>query len=778
MNNSRGYTWLNVRSIDEQKRIIEGVATTPVQARDGDILEVEGISFKLPIPFMYRHREPLGNVTNAKVTKDGITVRVQVGAAGISQSVDEYWNLISSGLVRGLSIAWRTIAEMWDQELGGYRIMKSEWLELSAVPVPADPNATITSIRSADEEDLLAVGIRAGASFSNLPVAARDVAWDGVAARSNVAKWASSDGSGAKEKIDWAKYRKAFFWFEPKTADSFGSYELPFADVVNGELMAIPRGIEAASTLSGINISDPERESLQNHVTRYFSKMASQFNDAKIVAPWNKTAPALASEKRGVKTKPGAPGKPTKQRDKSTMKNFDTQIAEFETELKDVREQMTALMENSEDGILTGENATTYDTLTERSTTLRNNVKRLQAHKENSEGGEPTPPAPSPARERGPVVLPTRAEVRAAEKDPDKKGIGVARMVIALIQARGNHYQAADLAKQHYKDMPEVGMALRAAVDAGDTTTSGWASQLIPAAQQMQNEFIDLLRPATLVGRIPGLRRVPFNVAVPLQSGGGAYGWVGEAKPKPVTSLAFASATLRWAKAAGIVVITRELARFGQPSAELIIRNELVKGTAQFLDGQFIDHTVTASNDNPASILNGVSAQVASGTTAEAFRYDLSVIVGLFITANQDPTTAVLLMSATTAMNLALMRNALGQREFPGISVKGGDIDGLPVVVSQTVGARLVLINANDILLADDGVINVDVSEQASIEMSTTPLHGEESPVDGTVFKSLWQNNLVGLRVETFMTWKRSRASSVAWLNNVAYAPSQPGSPA
>ncbi len=228
---------------------------------------------------------------------------------------------------------------------------------------------------------------------------------------------------------------------------------------------------------------------------------------------------------------------------------------------------------------------------------------------------------------------------------------------------------------------------------------------------------------------------------------------------------------------ADVLEITRELARFSSPAAEVIIRNELVKGCATFLDGQFIDDGVSATSDHPASILNGVGGGTPSGTSAEAFRYDLSLLVTAFISNNQDPTSAVLLMSATTAMNLALMRSALGNREFPNISVKGGDIDGIPAVVSESVGTRLALVNANDILVADDGVINIDVSEQASIEMSTTPLTGEESPIDSSIFKSLWQNNLVGLRVETFMTWKRARNSSVAWLDGVAYAPSQPTSP-
>ncbi len=123
------------------------------------------------------------------------------------------------------------------------------------------------------------------------------------------------------------------------------------------------------------------------------------------------------------------------------------------------------------------------------------------------------------------------------------------------------------------------------------------------------------------------------------------------------------------------------------------------------------------------------------------------------------------------------MKNALGQREFPDITMKGGMVAGIPCIVSQTVSDRMVLVNASDILFADDGGISIDVSEQASVEMSTTPIAGESSPVDGAVLKSLWQNNLIGLRVERFITWKVARASAVAWTDNVAYAPTAPASP-
>ena len=56
--------------------------------------------------------------------------------------------------------------------------------------------------------------------------------------------------------------------------------------------------------------------------------------------------------------------------------------------------------------------------------------------------------------------------------------------------------------------------------------------------------FGELLRPAEVLGRLlPMARRVPFNVKVPRQTAGASAGWVGEGKPGPFSSLAFASMT-------------------------------------------------------------------------------------------------------------------------------------------------------------------------------------------------------------------------------------------
>ena len=116
---------------------------------------------------------------------------------------------------------------------------------------------------------------------------------------------------------------------------------------------------------------------------------------------------------------------------------------------------------------------------------------------------------------------------------------------------------------------------------------------------------------------------MPFNTKVPTQTAGGTYGWVGEGKPKPLTALAFSSATLAVAKAAGIIVITEELARLSSPSAEAVVRADMIAGIAQFLDGQFIDPAVAeVANVHPASITNGLTPIVSSDNALHRPRRD------------------------------------------------------------------------------------------------------------------------------------------------------------
>src|SRR4029077_15455181 len=95
------------------------------------------------------------------------------------------------------------------------------------------------------------------------------------------------------------------------------------------------------------------------------------------------------------------------------------------------------------------------------------------------------------------------------------------------------------------------------------------------AARQLSGHderVIELLRAETILGRLNGYRSVPFNIKIPRQTAGATANWVGEGLSKPVSKLVFDQVTLPWAKIAVICVITHELARFSNPSAEQLVR--------------------------------------------------------------------------------------------------------------------------------------------------------------------------------------------------------------
>jgi HK97 family phage major capsid protein len=351
------------------------------------------------------------------------------------------------------------------------------------------------------------------------------------------------------------------------------------------------------------------------------------------------------------------------------------------------------------------------------------------------------------------------------------KGTSFTRMCMAMAAGKGDSYQTLQYAKQWKDSTPEVEQMVehmwrsKAAVAAGVTTDSTWAGPLV--VTQPLNEFLEMLRPRTLLGRIPGLRQVPFNVSVPTQTTGGTYGWVGQNKPKPVTKADYATVTVPFAKAAGIIVLSEELVMLSTPSAENLVREEMIAGMGTFLDQQFNDPAVTAvANVNPAAITVGASTAAASGVTAAAAKADIAASIAVFTAANVPLDGSVWLMNDSNAFGLSISLNALGQPLFPGMTAQGGTLFGMPVIVSNNVSTRVILLHAPSILYADEGGVRIDVSREASVQMDSAPTDTVDAT---TVYLSLWQRNLVGLKAERFITWIRARTAAVRYITAAAY---------
>lgn len=638
MKTTRAYSLLTIKGLSEDQRLIEGIATTPEPDRLSDVVETEGISYRLPMPFLWQHnsRQPIGKVVAAKVTKDGMTITAQIAPAGTADFIDEAYALIKAGLVPGLSIGFRSLEESYDRETGGYHFLRTELFEISAVTIPAQASATITAVKSADSQLLALSGL-------------------------------------SRQKVITLT----------KTPPG-----------VPGKTLILPKGTSVT---------------IKEQIEQFENKRA-----------------ASAARMDAIMTKAGETGSTLDDTEQEEYDGLDTEIQSVDKHLVRLKAHQARIAATAKP--VTPENTSTQ----EKASETRGGVVRLQVN------------------------------------DLTPKGVGFVRALMAMGSTKGNRYAAAEEAMSRWPDMGEaiVGI-IKAEQLPGTTTGTTWAAPLMQSSQRLVGEFIELARAESIVGRLP-LRTVPFNVSVPAQTGGGTYNWVGENRPKPVSGLTLATAVVRLNKISGIIPYTKEALRLSDPSIETTVRNDMVRGTADFMDAQFIDPAVHLSiGVNPASITDQIVPTAASGLTATFLRNDLRNIMGKFVTNKESLTTARFLMSGTLALNISSMVNALGQKEFPELTATGGSLLGVPVLVSQNVGARIILVQPDEILYASDpGGAEIDISEEASVVMTTTP---ESSPA-ATSLVSFWQNNLIGLRVDLWVSWTRAVTSAVEYLSSAVYS--------
>ena len=357
-------------------------------------------------------------------------------------------------------------------------------------------------------------------------------------------------------------------------------------------------------------------------------------------------------------------------------------------------------------------------------------------------------------------------------------GVRFARSAMALFAAKGDRAMAAEIAKQRWgSQTPEVERYLKTAVPAGDTTTSGWASQLA-YARDMENEFVEYLRPMTILGKLSGVRRVPFNIRYGTQTATSTGNWVGQGAPVPVSKPTVSSGSLGIAKASAIVAIDEELARISSPSAEMFVRDDMAKTLATFLDVQFVDPNVAASaNVSPASITNGVTAVAATGTAAANLRTDLATVLTNLSRNEIDLSGVAWIMTPETALNISLMLSSLGTPIYGGISATGGTLLGLPVITSNSAnipgspasGRMIIAVATGDILLADDGGVSIDVSREAALQLLDNPTNTSTGSTTTTQMISMFQTHSMALRATRFINWAKRRTTAVEYVKEAAY---------
>jgi len=250
---------------------------------------------------------PLGRVragTLRLATDDhGLLYEVELPGSDVGRRVAE---AVERGDVTGSSFSFATVRDRWSDDGSERELLEVKLYDVGPVTFPAneatsvDIGAPVRSLARARGLDPLEVraAVESGAlwrllrvegrgvvPYQDLPLADRERPWDAAEAEARVREWAGG--------ADWqpARYRRAFLWYDSENADTLAAYKLLIADIIGGDLVAVPRAIFAAAAAlqgarGGVDIPAGDVPRCRAHLARYYDRL-------ELTPPWERSdAPA------------------------------------------------------------------------------------------------------------------------------------------------------------------------------------------------------------------------------------------------------------------------------------------------------------------------------------------------------------------------------------------------------------------------------------------------------------------------------------------------------
>lgn len=138
--------------VDETERTTGFVASTGRKDRYGDIVDPHGWdldAFRRNPVLLFGHRTsqlPVGRVEQIGVQNDRLEASlVRFLPAGVDEFADKVWQFVQRGFLRSVSVGFLPITRSSildaDGKHTGWLFSQQELVELSVVPVPANPEA-------------------------------------------------------------------------------------------------------------------------------------------------------------------------------------------------------------------------------------------------------------------------------------------------------------------------------------------------------------------------------------------------------------------------------------------------------------------------------------------------------------------------------------------------------------------------------------------------------------------------------------------------------------
>jgi HK97 family phage major capsid protein len=323
-----------------------------------------------------------------------------------------------------------------------------------------------------------------------------------------------------------------------------------------------------------------------------------------------------------------------------------------------------------------------------------------------------------------------------------------------------------DLAGVVEKDAERRDAIAKAAMSVTDATAGGF---LVP--ETLSSDVIELLRPMSVVRDLVGssLPMPNGTVSIPKITQGSTAYYQGENSAATKSALATGMVKLTWRKLTALVPMSNDLLRYSSPSADAIVRRDMVRAIAQRENQAFLRDTgvdsapkglrwLAANSGSP--IFANATVNLANVTT------DLGKMILDLMNDNIPMTRCAWIMAPRTYMYLFTLLTTNGVFAFRDEMARGS-LWGYPFRLTTQVPinltdhggtdeSELYFADFDDVIIGDSMNLRVDASDVATY-------------TDGANTVSAFSNDQTVVRCITEHDFNTRRAESISIMNGVRW---------
>lgn len=296
------------------ERRVKFTVTTDTPDRERDVVSPAGIEFanferNPTIQWAHDYRSlPVGRAVEILKSGNGIQMVIEFATAELNPMADTVFRMVKAGFLRACSIGFRPLEWAYDETRKGINYVSIELLEVSIVPVPANPDALV----SMGAEDLALIkgwaeqaldlaldaetdgGVTKGVSPKDVARSIDDdeqVPWS-----SPVLKDFTEVGWDELTRGEKRRIAGHYAWASEMPPAAFASLKLPHHSPATGRV--VWRGlVSAAARIGRAQIPDEDLDGVKAHLARHYMKFRDEeaLPDSLKAAPWEADAVGWAA---------------------------------------------------------------------------------------------------------------------------------------------------------------------------------------------------------------------------------------------------------------------------------------------------------------------------------------------------------------------------------------------------------------------------------------------------------------------------------------------------